>query len=409
MSTKRGASLQAPPMVVVIKFHRLGRISFRAIKEKRDYLEHRKSASWLYLSRLAALKEFAYMKVLYEHGFPVPRPLDVNRHCIVMELVEGYPLCQVKHMVHPAKVYSECMNLIVRLALCGLIHCDFNEFNLLISEKEEVTMIDFPQMVSISHFNAREYFDRDVQCIRTFFKRRFDFDATQWPTFDHVTQTLAKKKALDVLVEASGFTKSDVPGLLDMPLETNNNDDDEDDDDDDEKQPLPSVESLEDRLRRQLGIQDLATTADGMAIVPGASLPRVSFAEPSSSSHQPQRDDDDFLSEGSKLDRLRLRRDGSESDKDGTSDESDEDDEDSKEEGEAEEGERTPKKYTDHIGSRSKRRREKRAALLQKDPEYIKNRIKAALAKKNKIRRGKTNSTKNATKRNNRTIIREMK
>ena len=45
------------------KQKRLGRVSFRAIKEKRDYLKHRKNASWLYLSRLAALKEFAYMKV----------------------------------------------------------------------------------------------------------------------------------------------------------------------------------------------------------------------------------------------------------------------------------------------------------------------------------------------------------
>lgn len=42
---------------------RLGRISFRAIKTKRDYLGKRKSASWLYMSRLAAQKEFAFMKV----------------------------------------------------------------------------------------------------------------------------------------------------------------------------------------------------------------------------------------------------------------------------------------------------------------------------------------------------------
>ena len=41
----------------------LGRTSFRKLKEKRDYLKHRKNYSWLYLSRLAAIKEFAYMKV----------------------------------------------------------------------------------------------------------------------------------------------------------------------------------------------------------------------------------------------------------------------------------------------------------------------------------------------------------
>jgi len=42
---------------------RLGRISFRTVKQNRDYLRGRKSASWMYLSRLAAQKEFAFMKV----------------------------------------------------------------------------------------------------------------------------------------------------------------------------------------------------------------------------------------------------------------------------------------------------------------------------------------------------------
>lgn len=49
--------------VQVLKLHRLGRISFRNVKQKRDYLRRRRAHNWLYLSRLAALKEFAFMKV----------------------------------------------------------------------------------------------------------------------------------------------------------------------------------------------------------------------------------------------------------------------------------------------------------------------------------------------------------
>eukprot|EP00879_Flechtneria_rotunda_P027097 GHRR01028964.1.p1 GENE.GHRR01028964.1~~GHRR01028964.1.p1 ORF type:complete len:171 (+),score=54.19 GHRR01028964.1:198-710(+) len=49
--------------VFALKLHRLGRTSFRDVKSKRDYLGNRSSYSWLYLSRLAALKEFAFMKV----------------------------------------------------------------------------------------------------------------------------------------------------------------------------------------------------------------------------------------------------------------------------------------------------------------------------------------------------------
>ena len=46
-----------------LKIHRLGRISFRTIKSKRDYLRKGQSASWMYMSRLAAMKEYAFMKV----------------------------------------------------------------------------------------------------------------------------------------------------------------------------------------------------------------------------------------------------------------------------------------------------------------------------------------------------------
>lgn len=51
--------------MLAMKLHRLGRTSFRAVKSKRDYLRHRRSFNWLYLSRLAALKEFAFMKVFF--------------------------------------------------------------------------------------------------------------------------------------------------------------------------------------------------------------------------------------------------------------------------------------------------------------------------------------------------------
>merc|ERR1719221_251023 len=75
--------------MLALKLHRLGRISFRAIKEKRDYLGHRQHASWMYMARLAAVKEFAYMKALHDEGFPVPVPIDQNRHAVVMSYLDA--------------------------------------------------------------------------------------------------------------------------------------------------------------------------------------------------------------------------------------------------------------------------------------------------------------------------------
>ncbi|KAJ1733580.1 Serine/threonine-protein kinase rio2 [Coemansia sp. Benny D160-2] len=191
---------------VVLKLHRLGRLSFRNVKQKRDYFKQSQSPSWIYMSRLSAMKEYAFMKVLYEHSFPVPKPIDQNRHCVVMELVDAFPLRQIDKVGNPGKLYSDLMDMIVRLAKHGLIHGDFNEFNILIKEDGSPILIDFPQMVSTSHPNAEFYFNRDVDCIRIFFKRRFGYESALYPKFGLDSN---KEFDLDVQVAASGFTKKD--------------------------------------------------------------------------------------------------------------------------------------------------------------------------------------------------------
>lgn len=130
------------------------------------------------------------MQVLHDHGFPVPQPIDQSRHCLIMELIDAFPLCvpsasfsfsspsklihplssrfrppraplarllpphlplprpnltphpspsfppsrQISAVPSPGHLYSNLMDLIVRLARSGLIHGDFNEFNLLIRD-----------------------------------------------------------------------------------------------------------------------------------------------------------------------------------------------------------------------------------------------------------------------------------
>ncbi|PYH44533.1 protein kinase RIO2 [Aspergillus saccharolyticus JOP 1030-1] len=218
----------------ILKIHRLGRISFRTVKTNRDYLRHRTSASWMYMSRLAAMKEFAFMKALRENGFSVPEPIAQNRHTIVMSLIDAFPLRQISSVADPAGLYAELMEMIVRFARYGLIHGDFNEFNILIKEvvveeesedkkgkgregddeEEKVQLvpvvIDFPQMVSIDHPNAEMYFDRDVNCIKRYFSRKFHFVSdVPGPFFAEAKKQMMQNpgKRLDVEVEASGFSR----------------------------------------------------------------------------------------------------------------------------------------------------------------------------------------------------------
>ncbi|KAJ5159972.1 Serine/threonine-protein kinase rio2 [Penicillium canariense] len=217
----------------ILKIHRLGRISFRTVKTNRDYLRHRNTGSWMYMSRLAAMKEFAFMKALRENGFSVPEPIAQNRHTIVMGLIDAFPLRQISKVPHPASLYSELMEIILELARFGLIHGDFNEFNILIKEiadpsgkgkapadaeadesdenvRLEPVIIDFPQMVSIDHANAEMYFDRDVNCIKRYFQRKFHFVSdAPGPFFSDARKNFLRNpgKRLDVEVEASGFSR----------------------------------------------------------------------------------------------------------------------------------------------------------------------------------------------------------
>ena len=209
----------------VLKIHRLGRVSFKkGVRNKRDYArtrsqKERGAGSWMYMSRLAAVKEFTFMTALYEAGLSVPVPLAQNRHHIAMSLVDGFPLRQIENVPDPAGLYADLIEMAVNLASLGLIHGDFNEFNIMIKEEEDQeadevklvpVLIDFPQMVSVDHQNAEMYFDRDIQCVKRFFERRFGFESDEpGPSFKDMKKRFGKDgiRRLDVQVEASGFSR----------------------------------------------------------------------------------------------------------------------------------------------------------------------------------------------------------
>lgn len=72
------------------------------------------------------------MEALYEHKFPVPVPVAHNRHAILMGFINGFPLSKVKEISQPEIGFNVLMDLIEKFAQHGLIHSDFNEFNIMI-------------------------------------------------------------------------------------------------------------------------------------------------------------------------------------------------------------------------------------------------------------------------------------
>lgn len=194
------------------------------------------------------------MKALHDEGFEVPTPIDQSRHQIVMSLIDGFPMRQLQEHDDPARLYQTLMEFIVRLAQHGLIHCDFNEFNIMIREdfdrkdpKSEIVVIDFPQCVSIDHMDARRYFDRDVECIKLFFRKKLGYVSKTWPDFDRDVKR--DGEAIDKLVGASGFSKKqskDLEDALAQSLEVDENElDDTIRDDADEEDVTEDAEMVE--------------------------------------------------------------------------------------------------------------------------------------------------------------------
>ena len=91
-------------------------------------------------------------------------------------------------------------------------------------------------------------FERDVNCVRRFFRKRFRFESEEFPTFAEVMETVRQDESerLDVLSRASGFNKSlEQDDLLashyermhikdDAEEEEDNDEEDEEDDEEDE-------------------------------------------------------------------------------------------------------------------------------------------------------------------------------
>ena len=157
---------------IAVKFHRLGRISFRQTVRKRGYTtEH--SAGWLFQSRLAAEREFQALMLLFPYRVAVPEPYSQNRHVIAMGMIEGAELTDWKRLSRPEKILKEILrNVRKAFSKAGVIHGDLSEYNIILRPNKHVLIIDWPQFVTKDHPNAQEMLRRDVRNVLQYFERK---------------------------------------------------------------------------------------------------------------------------------------------------------------------------------------------------------------------------------------------
>jgi RIO kinase 2 len=157
---------------MALKFHREGYTQFREVHRGRDYTSDKEHTSWQYTARKAAEREYDALETLYP-DVNVPRPVDQNRHAIVMEKMSGTELSKAKL---PAEQASGVLDLILREVAAayeaGYVHADVSEYNIFVDE-DGVVLFDWPQATPADHENARELLDRDVENIVSYFRRKY--------------------------------------------------------------------------------------------------------------------------------------------------------------------------------------------------------------------------------------------
>ncbi|MFB6268455.1 MAG: serine/threonine-protein kinase RIO2 [Halobacterium sp.] len=160
---------------MALKFHREGYTQFREVHRGRDYTSDKEHTSWQYTARKAAEREFDALETLYP-DVNVPRPVDQNRHAIVMEKIEGVELSRAQ--LEPEQA-SGVLDLILReMAVAydaGYVHADISEYNVFVDE-DGVTLFDWPQATPSDHENARELLERDVGNIVGYFQQKYPSD-----------------------------------------------------------------------------------------------------------------------------------------------------------------------------------------------------------------------------------------
>jgi len=152
-----------------------------------------------------AHKEFRNLKRMWEAGVKVPRPVACLNNVLVMEflgdsdsrhplLVEAYKELSREELEHVFKLACDELEKIVCKA--ELVHGDYSEYNIVVKPDLDIAVIDVSQAVELSHPNALEFLQRDVENIYRFFVKEAKLDIRREYIWGRVEPCLREKGIL---------------------------------------------------------------------------------------------------------------------------------------------------------------------------------------------------------------------
>ncbi|MCW8802312.1 MAG: serine/threonine protein kinase [Candidatus Bathyarchaeota archaeon] len=175
---------------VALKFHRIGRTSFKKTKLKRNYtVKYTYTPDWHRQSQISAKKEYDALKLLYSEKASVPKPIMQNRHVVVMSLIEGAELFRNPELDDANATYNEILaNVKTAYQKVKMIHGDLSPYNIIVQPNQRILIIDWPQNVSTKHPTAKELLERDLKNVVIYFQRKHNLKIKLEDALIYVTE-----------------------------------------------------------------------------------------------------------------------------------------------------------------------------------------------------------------------------
>lgn len=154
-----------------------------------------------------AEKEMRNLTRMKSVGLPVPEPILLRSHVLLMEFigVDGWPSQKLKDAELTETKARELYHDIVVMMWtmynkCKLVHADLSEFNLLY-HKGKIIIIDVSQSVEHDHPHALEFLRKDCSNITDFFKKNKVAVMLVKELFDFITDPTINEENMEEYLE----------------------------------------------------------------------------------------------------------------------------------------------------------------------------------------------------------------
>ncbi|XP_055529856.1 serine/threonine-protein kinase RIO1 [Wyeomyia smithii] len=157
--------------------------------------------------RTWAEKEMRNLVRMKKCGLPVPEPILLKSHVLLMQFIgqDGWPAPKLKDVEltcsKARELYRDAVEIMWNMYnKCKLVHADLSEFNILYHEGK-IVIIDVSQSVEHEHPHALEFLRKDCTNLTEFFRKKDVSTMTVKELFDFITDPTISEANMEECLE----------------------------------------------------------------------------------------------------------------------------------------------------------------------------------------------------------------